>query len=125
MIDIKNLSFYYNTNYNALDDINVQLGPGIHLLLGENGAGKTTLLHIIAGLLFAKEGFCEIDGNDITLRQPSDMSKVFFMPEDITFPAKSINDFAKIHSPLLTKNYSAKILKHSISQATRLFQHSH
>lgn len=99
MIDIKNLSFNYNKGYKALDNINANLGTGVHLLLGENGAGKTTLLHVIAGLLFAKEGSCSIDGNDISLRNPSDMSKVFFMPEDITFPAKSINDFAKIHSP--------------------------
>ena len=98
MIDIKNLSFNYNKGYKALDNINANLGAGVHLLLGENGAGKTTLLHIIAGLLFAKEGSCSIDGNDISLRRPCDMSKVFFMPEDITFPAKNINDFAKIHS---------------------------
>lgn len=98
MIDIKNLSFNYNKGYKALDNINANLGAGVHLLLGENGAGKTTLLHVIAGLLFAKDGSCSIDGNDISLRRPCDMSKVFFMPEDITFPAKNINDFAKIHS---------------------------
>ena len=107
MINIENLSFCYqkkgckNANKNVFDlNIkNAQIGPGIHLLLGENGAGKTTLLHVIAGLLFAQKGTCKIDGNDISRRQPSDMSKVFFMPEDISFPAKSINDFAKIHSP--------------------------
>ncbi|MBE6318650.1 MAG: ABC transporter ATP-binding protein [Bacteroidales bacterium] len=99
MINIENLSYNYHKGYKALDNINTQLDSGVHLLLGENGAGKTTLLHVIAGLLFAKEGSCEIDGNDISKRCPSDMSKVFFMPEDITFPAKNINDFAKIHSP--------------------------
>lgn len=99
MINIENLSYNYYKGYKALDNINAQLGAGVHLLLGENGAGKTTLLHVIAGLLFAKEGRCEIDGNDISKRQPSDLSKVFFMPEDITFPAKCINDFAKLHSP--------------------------
>ena len=107
MINIENLSFSYqkkgcrhaNKNVFDLNIKNAQIGTGIHLLLGENGAGKTTLLHIIAGLLFTQKGTCKIDGNDISLRQPSDMSKVFFMPEDITFPAKSINDFAKIHSP--------------------------
>lgn len=98
MINIENLSYNYHKGYKALDNINAQLGPGVHLLLGENGAGKTTLLHVIAGLLFAKEGTCEIDDNDISKRQPSDLCKVFFMPEDITFPAKCINDFAKIHS---------------------------
>lgn len=99
MININNLTYSYNKGHNALVNINTLIGPGIHLLLGENGAGKTTLLHVVAGLLFAKEGACEIDGNNISLRQPCDLNKVFFMPEDITFPAKSINDFAKIHSP--------------------------
>ena len=98
MININNLTYSYYKGHNALDNINAQIGPGIHLLLGENGAGKTTLLHVIAGLLYAKEGLCEIDGNDISKRRPCDMSKVFFMPEDITYPAKSINEFAKIHS---------------------------
>lgn len=98
MINIENLSYNYYKGYKALDNINAQLGAGVHLLLGENGAGKTTLLHVIAGLLFAKEGSCEIDGNDISKRRPCDLSKVFFMPEDITFPAKCINDFAKLHS---------------------------
>ena len=107
MINIENLSFCYKKkpyNHDNKDvfDLNIkntQIGPGIHLLLGENGAGKTTLLHIIAGLLFAQKGICKIDGNDVSLRQPSEMNKIFFMPEDITFPTKSINDFAKIHSP--------------------------
>ena len=99
MININYLSYSYKKEQNALNNINVQIEPGIHLLLGENGAGKTTLLHVIAGLLFAQKGSCKIDGNDISLRLPNDMNKVFFMPEDITFPAKSINDFAKIHSP--------------------------
>ena len=98
MININDLTYSYYKGHNALDNINAQIGPGIHLLLGENGAGKTTLLHVIAGLLYAKEGLCEIDGNDISKRRPCDMSKVFFMPEDITYPAKSINEFAKIHS---------------------------
>lgn len=114
MINIENLSYNYYKGYKALDNINAQLGPGVHLLLGENGAGKTTLLHVIAGLLFAKEGSCKIDNNDISKRRPCDLSKVFFMPEDITFPAKCINDFAKLHSqfyPTFSENLFRKNLE--------------
>ena len=42
MINIENLSYNYYKGYKALDNINAQLGAGVHLLLGENGAGKTT-----------------------------------------------------------------------------------
>ena len=99
MITINNLTYGYNKHINAVNNITTSIAPGIHLLLGENGAGKTTLLHIIAALLYPKEGTCLINGKDISARKPADMSQVFFMPEDITFPAKTINEFAHIHSP--------------------------
>lgn len=99
MITINNLTYSYNGRINALNDISASIDSGIHLLLGENGAGKTTLLHVVAGLLYPKGGSCLINDKDISARRPAELSQVFFMPEDITFPARSINEFALIHSP--------------------------
>ena len=97
MLQVRSLTKKYGS-FTALESVSIDFENGVYALLAPNGAGKTTLLHVIAGLLYAKEGLCEIDGNDISKRRPCDMSKVFFMPEDITYPAKSINEFAKIHS---------------------------
>lgn len=98
MIELKNLSFRYGHSFFALRDINATIPSGIHLLLGENGAGKTTLLQVIGGLLFPTIGECLIDGRDVASRRPEVMERIFFMPEDCVFPAKTINAFASMHS---------------------------
>lgn len=40
----------------ALDGVDLTLGPGLYGLLGPNGAGKSTLIHIITGSLAADSG---------------------------------------------------------------------
>lgn len=64
MIVLDNLTYSYrHSRRNAITGVTAEIGPGIHLLLGENGAGKTTLLHIIAGLRTPqKPDECTIDG---------------------------------------------------------------
>ncbi|MGI9647510.1 MAG: ATP-binding cassette domain-containing protein, partial [Acidimicrobiia bacterium] len=57
----------------ANDDVNLQIGSGeIVALLGENGAGKTTLMNVLYGLYSADEGEILLDGEVLTLTEPSD-----------------------------------------------------
>ena len=98
MITLNQLSFGYFKWAEALTNVSACIGSGIHLLLGENGAGKTTLLHIIAGLLKPQKGECLIDGCNVADRMPSVMSQVFFLGENMPFPANTINEMAKIHA---------------------------
>jgi len=98
MIQLDNISFRYGRTFYALRDVTTTIDPGIHLLLGENGAGKTTLLQLMAGLLFPGNGTCRIDGMDVSLREPDTMRNLFFLPEDYVFPAKTINDFMRMHA---------------------------
>jgi heme exporter protein A len=46
----------------ALDDLNVEIGPGVTGLFGPNGSGKSTLLRVVAGLLRPTSGRVTIDG---------------------------------------------------------------
>lgn len=56
----------------ANDRVNFAVRPGeIHALVGENGAGKSTLMSILYGLYQADEGEIYIDGQKITIPNPS------------------------------------------------------
>jgi heme exporter protein A len=46
----------------ALDDLNVEIGPGVTGLFGPNGSGKSTLRRVVAGLLRPTSGRVTIDG---------------------------------------------------------------
>ena len=39
--------------------VDLELGPGLYLLVGDNGTGKTTLMSILAGVIPASEGRVE------------------------------------------------------------------
>lgn len=115
MIELKNITFSYYRDTVAIDDVSAVVSPGIHLLLGENGAGKTTFLSLLAGLLIPQKGICEIDGENISLRQPSTLSRTFFLPTEIELPAKTINKFAKIHGKFYP-NFSQESLRENLAE---------
>jgi ABC-2 type transport system ATP-binding protein len=45
----------------ALDSMDMELGPGINVLLGQNGSGKSTLLRAIAGVLELDDGLSQVE----------------------------------------------------------------
>lgn len=64
-IEIKDLSFKYNTTY-VLKNINMTLNKGDSIaLVGENGSGKSTLIKLIMGFYREYEGIIKINDIDI------------------------------------------------------------
>lgn len=49
-------------NVVAVNDITVQVGPGVTGLLGPNGAGKSTLINLMGGFLAPSVGSVTLDG---------------------------------------------------------------
>jgi len=71
MLKLKNVHTYYG-NIHALKGIDLEVGEGeIISLIGANGAGKSTTLMTTSGIVPAKQGSIEFNGQDIT-HMPSD-----------------------------------------------------
>ncbi|MGC4860708.1 ABC transporter ATP-binding protein [Micromonospora sp. DT41] len=67
-LSLTGVSRWYG-NVVAVNDISMDLGPGVTGLLGPNGAGKTTLLHMMAGFLSPSRGTVTLDDQP-TWRNP-------------------------------------------------------
>ncbi len=64
----------------ALDDLTIELKPGVWGLLGTNGAGKTTLIRILATLMRPDNG--EITMGSISWKKPDDVRYVLgYLPQ--------------------------------------------
>lgn len=99
MIELKNISFYYNRKQPLFNDLSIEIKPGrIYGLLGKNGAGKTTLLKNIAGLSFIKSGDCSVFGMESKQRKPEMLENIFFLPEEIWLPDVSVSTYLKMYA---------------------------
>ena len=97
MITIKKLGFSYDDHV-VLKDISMDLQEGrIYGLLGENGVGKTTLLTLLAGLKEVDDGILEIDGQKPFKREPSFLSNIYYLPDEVPALRRKAIDFAVDH----------------------------
>ena len=87
MLEIKGLSFAYETSKPVLRGVELSLEDGkVGILLGRNGAGKSTLLKIITGILKPSAGSVLFDGQDLlamTRRQRAAL--VAYVPQQIDY----------------------------------------
>lgn len=98
-VEIINLKFFYSRKRELFNNLNLSVEAGrIYGLLGKNGAGKTTLLKLMAGLLFPKEGECNLFDEVAAKRLPSSLREIFVVPEEFYLPSISIDCYAKLNS---------------------------
>ena len=70
----------------ALEQLSVDVLPGVTGLVGANGAGKSTLLKILLGLLPATEGSAQVLGLDVATEGPAIRGRLGYMPEHDCLP---------------------------------------
>lgn len=95
MIKTQNLAFSYGKK-EVLRNISLNLEPGrIYGLLGENGVGKTTLLTLLCGLKKPLFGTIDADGHDPYRREPSLLSNLYYLPDEVGLSSLKAWDWAK------------------------------
>ncbi|WP_280702239.1 ABC transporter ATP-binding protein [Kitasatospora sp. GP82] len=70
----------------ALDQLTVEVQPGVVGLVGANGAGKSTLIKILLGLSPATSGTGQVLGLDIATEGSAIRERVGYMPEHDCLP---------------------------------------
>jgi ABC-2 type transport system ATP-binding protein len=93
MLSIKNLSHVYANGVQALDDVTLEVPPGMFGLLGPNGAGKSTLMRSIATLQTPTSGSIHFQDIDV-IAQPERLRRTLgYLPQDFgVYPRVSAYD---------------------------------
>jgi ABC-2 type transport system ATP-binding protein len=93
MLSIKNLSHVYANGVQALDDVNLEVPPGMFGLLGPNGAGKSTLMRSVATLQTPTSGSIHFQDIDV-IAQPELLRRTLgYLPQDFgVYPRVSAYD---------------------------------
>lgn len=86
LIEVRALTKRYGSHVTALDDLTLDVEPGIIGLVGANGAGKSTLIKILLGLLQPTSGSASVMGMDVTRHGPEIRQFVGYLPEHDCLP---------------------------------------
>ncbi|MBI1277147.1 MAG: ATP-binding cassette domain-containing protein [Anaerolineaceae bacterium] len=74
LLELENVHTYYG-HIHALKGVDLTVEQGeIVTLVGSNGAGKSTSLRTISGMVRPRQGVVRLDGRDITMMKPHDVT---------------------------------------------------
>ena len=92
MLEIKSLTFAYETDRPVLRGVDLELEDGqVGILLGRNGAGKSTLLKIITGVLKPSGGSVLFDGQELlSMSRRERAALVAYVPQQIDFGSLTV-----------------------------------
>lgn len=103
----------------AVDDVSLQLTPGVWGLLGANGAGKTTLMRMVAGIMKPTAGTIRYDGIPIDELKERYRDIFGYLPQEFGFyPEFTVKDYLKYVSALkgLTERDSRRRIDELLEQ---------
>jgi len=81
LIQLQSITKYYR-GVRALDDVTLEVPPGVIGLLGPNGAGKSTLIKVLLGLVRISAGGGSVLGHKIGSEVMPIRASVGYLPED-------------------------------------------
>jgi ABC-2 type transport system ATP-binding protein len=97
MIVFRGVWFGYDARRIVLRDLELQITPGLTLVLGGNGSGKSTLLKLAAGVERPERGTVSVAGHDLWSRERTAREQLAYVPDqpDLT-PYASIGEILQL-----------------------------
>src|SRR3954471_13072478 len=93
MLSIASLTHVYPNGTRALDDVSLEIPPGLYGLLGPNGAGKSTLMRCIATLQIPSSGSIRFGDIDVLAAPQRLRATLGYLPQDFgVYPRVSAYD---------------------------------
>jgi ABC-2 type transport system ATP-binding protein len=87
-LTIRNISKTYPNGTRALNDISLDITPGMFGLLGRNGAGKSTLMRILATLQDPDEGSIHLGDLDVIRQKDRVRETLGYLPQSFGFHSR-------------------------------------
>lgn len=124
LMEIHQVSKQYKGAVRALQDINLQLKPGIIGLLGPNGAGKSTLMRILATISQPTSGKITWNGADVR-KNPDELRRALgYLPQDFgVYPHLNAIEFLEYAAAL--KGLGGRQMKARIKEILELLNLHH
>ena len=82
MLTIRHLGHTYDNGTRALDDVSLDIPPGMFGLLGPNGAGKSSLMRCLATLQAPSSGTMQFNDIDIVAHPQALRATLGYLPQD-------------------------------------------
>ncbi len=82
MLAISHVTLTYPGGVQALNDVSLDLRPGLFGLLGPNGAGKSSLMRVLATLQTPDSGRITFDGHDIVAEPMTLRRTLGYLPQE-------------------------------------------
>ena len=99
-------------NETILNDMTLEYGPGIHIIMGPNGVGKSTFAHALMGNPnYETEGAVEFNGKDLLSMETYERARAgLFISFQTPTPIEGLSNFQFIKQAMtsLDKNQSIK-----------------
>lgn len=122
-LSIRNVSKKYANGVQALNNLSLDIPPGMYGLLGPNGAGKSTLMRTLATLQEPDEGQIFLGDIDVLKQKSAVRQTLGYLPQEFgVYPKSSAEDLLDYFAVLKGITNSRREVVEALLKQTNLWE---